>query len=306
MTTHASNQKRSMLLQLRTLREYVSLLTLGSCFACAGSDGVSGTDAGAMTGGNTAIGSGGSTHTGGVSATGGVTSVAGNATTGGTSGAVQTSTTMTSCGSQGCPTGEVCEDLVWIPNFGPRTDTYSCKTNPCGSSPLSCTCAASICNGFTCGISSGYVTCTYMAVCASPDTPIATPAGERPIADIKVGDLVYSVEHDTIRAVPVARIGRHVAERHRVVRVHLSSGSVLEISASHPTADGRMFGDLRHGDELGGLSIGTVETVPYTHEYTYDILPASSTGYYFAGGAMIGSTLTPILAELHCDSAHSL
>ena len=28
-------------------------------------------------------------------------------------------------------------------------------------------------------------------------------------------------------------------------------------------------------------------------EYTYDILPASKTGSYFAGGALIGSTLAP-------------
>jgi hypothetical protein len=31
--------------------------------------------------------------------------------------------------------------------------------------------------------------------------------------------------------------------------------------------------------------------VPYTHEATYDILPGSSTGAYFAAGALVGSTL---------------
>jgi hypothetical protein len=34
-----------------------------------------------------------------------------------------------------------------------------------------------------------------------------------------------------------------------------------------------------------------VEIVPYGHPYTYDILPASKSGTYFAAGVLIGSTL---------------
>ena len=128
-------------------------------------------------------------------------------------------------------------------------------------------------------------------VCASPDTLIATPEGERPIADIRVGDLVYSADQDAIRPVPVAGVHRQRAEHHHVVRVTLASGRVLEISAPHPTADGRSFGDLRTGDLLDGQLILAVEVIPYEHEYTYDILPASSTHSYFAAGARIGSTL---------------
>ena len=33
------------------------------------------------------------------------------------------------------------------------------------------------------------------------------------------------------------------------------------------------------------------EVVPYAHDFTYDILPASDSGTYFAGGALVGSTL---------------
>jgi len=40
--------------------------------------------------------------------------------------------------------------------------------------------------------------------CASPDTPIATPDGERPIAELREGDLVYSVDGGAI--VPVGEI----------------------------------------------------------------------------------------------------
>lgn len=77
------------------------------------------------------------------------------------------------------------------------------------------------------------------------------------------------------------------------MRVELASGDVLEISARHPTADGRTFGDLRTGDRLGGLEIAKTTVVPYQHLFTYDILPASDSGTYFASGALIGSTLKP-------------
>jgi hypothetical protein len=76
-----------------------------------------------------------------------------------------------------------------------------------------------------------------------------------------------------------------------VVRIELSNGSALEISAPHPTADGRRFGDLRAGDSLGGVRIERSSVIPYEHEFTYDILPASDSGTYFAGGVLIGSTL---------------
>ena len=37
--------------------------------------------------------------------------------------------------------------------------------------------------------------------------------------------------------------------------------------------------------------INRVETVPYSYTETYDILPASARGAYFAAGMLIGSTL---------------
>jgi hypothetical protein len=128
-------------------------------------------------------------------------------------------------------------------------------------------------------------------VCASPDTPIATPSGERPIADLRVGDLVYSVDGDSIVPVPLVAVGRTPVARHHVVRVVLADGRRLEISAGHPTADGRTFGELRAGGRLDGHDIVSAELVPYTHPFTYDVLPGSRSGAYFAAGALIGSTL---------------
>jgi hypothetical protein len=71
----------------------------------------------------------------------------------------------------------------------------------------------------------------------------------------------------------------------------MANGVVLEISAVHPTADGRTIGALRDGDELDGVRVKESRTVPYGYDATYDILPDSDSGAYFAGGVLIGSTL---------------
>jgi hypothetical protein len=136
-------------------------------------------------------------------------------------------------------------------------------------------------------------------ICASPDTPIATPEGERAIAELRPGDLVYSVEDRAIVSVPLLRVGSTRVSAHHVVRVELDDGRVLEVSPGHPTADGRHFADLRAGTPLDDQHIVVgAELVPYRYERTYDILPASSTGVYFAAGALIGSTLAPPTAAL--------
>jgi hypothetical protein len=107
-----------------------------------------------------------------------------------------------------------------------------------------------------------------------------------------VGDLVYSVDHDAVVAVPLVRVGRTPVASHRVVRVVLAGGAVLEMSPGHRTADGRPFGELTAGSALDeGHTIVSVDLVQYTHEATYDVLPRSSTGAYFAAGALVASTL---------------
>ena len=130
-------------------------------------------------------------------------------------------------------------------------------------------------------------------VCASPDTPIATPYGERPIADLQVGDLVYSVDEGAVVAVPIARTGSTPVSGHTVLRVSLDSGRSFEMSAGHPTGVGVTLGDLRVGSEIDEAHrVIAIEEVPFQYERTHDILPASSTGTYFAVGALVGSTLT--------------
>jgi hypothetical protein len=104
--------------------------------------------------------------------------------------------------------------------------------------------------------------------------------------------LVYSVDNGAILAVPVLEVGSTPVAAHWVMRVVLSSGAVLDVSPGHPTGDGREFGDLTAGDSFDvDHAIVSADLVPYFHDRTYDILPASSTGTYFSAGVLVGSTL---------------
>jgi hypothetical protein len=102
---------------------------------------------------------------------------------------------------------------------------------------------------------------------------------------------VYSVVGGRVAVVPVREVRRVPARHHVVTRLVMESGAVLEISGVHPTADGRTLADLHAGDELDGVRVVGVSVIPYAHDATYDILPDSDTGTYFAAGVLIGSTL---------------
>jgi len=111
------------------------------------------------------------------------------------------------------------------------------------------------------------------------------------MASLVEGDLVYSVHRGAILAVPVRKTQRNPVTNHSVMRVLLADGREIEISGGHPTADGHSFAELHAGSSLGGVDVVSVQRVPYAHPYTYDILPDSDTGTYFAAGALIGSTM---------------
>ncbi len=175
------------------------------------------------------------------------------------------SCTGTCCGAACCGAGELCCDVY----AGPVATVQCSAPSAAGRCPPGCP----------------------LCICASPDTPVATPSGARAIADLVVGDLVLSVEQGRVVAVPVVGVRRVPAPHHVVRRVRLEGGATLSISAPHPTADGRTFGDLVAGDRLDGVAIESVEVVPYGFDATYDILPGSSSGAYFADGVLIGSTL---------------
>jgi hypothetical protein len=82
-----------------------------------------------------------------------------------------------------------------------------------------------------------------------------------------------------------------VPASHQVIHVTLSDGRELWASPGHPTANGKMLGDLRVNDLLDGARLIKIERLHYAGTATYDLLPSGSTGFYWANGILMGSTL---------------
>ncbi|MBI3591053.1 MAG: hypothetical protein HY094_06740 [Candidatus Melainabacteria bacterium] len=125
-------------------------------------------------------------------------------------------------------------------------------------------------------------------ICCSPDTKIRTDGIQKRIADIRIGDKVITSGEKLVR---VKKTSKVEVKNHNILRVRLNDGIVLEISPNHPTADGRTFKDLKIGDRLDGRLVVETKLIPYNYMFTYDILPDSETGDYYANGVLIGSTL---------------
>jgi hypothetical protein len=206
------------------------------------------------------------------------------------------------CGHDGgtCAPGQVCVESIFInglptppdaaPIPNPERDTFSCKGNPCdGSAGDPCSCG--ICRGGSCITTGDLVTCETESVCASAETPIATVDGERPIASLHPGDLIYSADHGSLRLVPLLEVSRTAVFHHRLVELHLSNGALLRMSAGHPLADGRLLASVEAGDRLEGANVVERRDVPYDEPFTYDIFPASDSHAYVAAGVLVGTTL---------------
>jgi hypothetical protein len=110
------------------------------------------------------------------------------------------------------------------------------------------------------------------------------------------------VDGEEIRAVPIVRVNRTPVVGHHVLRVTFENGRFIEMTAGHPLADGRPLSALSPGSELMGSAVASITKVAYTHAATYDILPDSTSGAYFASGVLIGSTLA---GSRGCDSTQA-
>ena len=115
--------------------------------------------------------------------------------------------------------------------------------------------------------------------------------GDRKIADLHPRDLVYSADARSLAPVPILKVATTPVVNHHVMRITTADGAEMRISPGHPTADGRLFGELRAGDSLDGTLILSSQLVAYRYSYTYDLLPASDTATYVALGKLIGSTM---------------
>ncbi len=139
-------------------------------------------------------------------------------------------------------------------------------------------------------IASGLPICP---ICLARGTPIATPAGERAVEELHLGDTVWTQAADGARvAAPVVLIATTpVPLTHEVVHLVLSDGREVFVSPGHPSAEGRFVGDLRTGEAFDGARVVGTARVPYKGGATFDLLPAGPTGTYWANGVLLGSTL---------------
>lgn len=130
-------------------------------------------------------------------------------------------------------------------------------------------------------------------ICLAGGTRIQVPGGETAAADLRPGMTVWTVDAAGHRvAEPILEVTRRpVPIQHQMVQLRLDDGRELVASAAHPLTDGRVMGGLRTGDRVDGSTVASATTIDWNEAATYDLLPAGATGWYWANGILIGSTI---------------
>jgi hypothetical protein len=129
-------------------------------------------------------------------------------------------------------------------------------------------------------------------ICLSANSEIKTPNGDVNVKEIKDGMTVWSTDSNgMIIKSKVIKINNVFVGDTKIVDLQLADGRELFVSPNHPTYDGRKISDLKVGEIYDRSVVKSIELVQYKYQFTYDILPDSQTGDYFANGILVGSTL---------------
>ena len=130
-------------------------------------------------------------------------------------------------------------------------------------------------------------------ICLAGTSLIDTPSGLTLVKDLQVGMLVWTTDKtgQRVSGVITKTSKVPVSSTHQMVHLILNDGRELFVSPGHPTIDGRTVGNLEPGDLYDGVSVVSAKRVSYDQNATYDILPSGDTGFYWANGILIGSTL---------------
>jgi hypothetical protein len=130
--------------------------------------------------------------------------------------------------------------------------------------------------------------------CLAEGTRIATPQGEVAVQDLQPGMPVWTLGKDGARVAGVVEsvVRIPVPLNHEVVRMKLENGRTLFVSPEHPLADGGIIGQRQAGDALSGSRILSAERIRYTADFTYDLLPSGPTGFYWAEGVLLATTIS--------------
>lgn len=131
-------------------------------------------------------------------------------------------------------------------------------------------------------------------ICLAGNTLIDTPSGQVRVQDMKVGMSVWTLDRTGNRVLGVvAKTSKvPVPPTHKMVHLILDDGRELFASPGHPTVDGSTVGNLAIGNQYDGALVASTERVPYGNNATYDVLPSGETGFYWANGILLGSTLS--------------
>jgi len=129
-------------------------------------------------------------------------------------------------------------------------------------------------------------------ICLAEGTLIDTPNGAVPVEKLQKGMMIYTqdAEGKEIAGVITAAASAQSPTSFQIIMIALNDGRSVSASPGHPTTDGRTIGELKVGDTLDGGIIAAVTAVPYSG-YTFDILPEGGTGFYWANGILLKSTL---------------
>jgi hypothetical protein len=135
-----------------------------------------------------------------------------------------------------------------------------------------------------------FLTCP---MCLAGSTQIDTPAGPVAVKDLKKGMLVWTLDGQAERvAQPVLKTSSvSVPLDHLLIHLVLKDGRELWASPQHPTVDGRTVTQLEQNAVYDGATVAYAELVPNEDTKTYDLLPAGDTGFYWANGILLASTL---------------
>ena len=131
-------------------------------------------------------------------------------------------------------------------------------------------------------------------VCLAGSTRIQTPNGDIQVRDLLSGTEVWTTDASGARtAATIERLASSpVPEGHEMIDLVLDDGRTLTAAPCHPLADGRALEELATGDMVDGARVVSAKRVTYEESRTYDVLPAGSTGLYWADEILIGSTLS--------------
>ncbi len=170
-----------------------------------------------------------------------------------------------------CPDGYRCVQACGPPvvRIGEPSPPYYCEVDEVAAKPRIC------------------------PICLASNTEISTPDGPVNVKEMKAGMRVWSMDDNgkKVASTVVAVTRTPAPKTHQVVHLVLSDARSVWASPNHPTADGIPVAALRVGDSYDGARVESVDAAPYWDDMTYDLLPDSATGDYWANGILLGSTL---------------